>query len=213
MTDENEESKQSEVSTDYVKVVEQKDQEIAAMRIKMDELLNETKTAKAKAREIEEAKSQAEADRARKNGDYKQLLESSEQGRKQLEEQLDSLRNKVSSEKIKSVAMKIATELADGPNAEIMGDIISRRLRYTEEGIRPTTETGELTVSSLDTFKMELASDAKYKSLLRGNQSSGGSATGDGGSAPGSNQVERAAFDKMSSEQRTKFMNTGGKVI
>jgi len=183
-----------------------------AVKSKNEELLNETKIAKQKAREEAEAKQKAEMERARKNGDFEQLLKSSEQERQTLAERLHSLESRISSEKTRSESMRLAAELADGSNAEILSEFISRRLKYTDEGFKVLNEQGELTVSTLDVLKKEFEESPKFKSLIRGSKASGGGATGSGSSAA-IKEMSQAEFQKMPSTQQMEFLKKGGQII
>lgn len=194
-------------------VISELNSQIEAMRSKMGELLGEAKKAKLKAKEESEAKERAKLEKAKRDGDIEQLLKSSESERSKLSEQLQKLQQSVSSEKISNESMRLATELADGSNAELLSEFISKRLKYTEEGIKVLDVHGDLTVSSLDDLKKEFTSSEKYKSLLRGIKSSGGGASGSGNSVPTTKTIDRATFDKMPQDQRMDFFKSGGKVV
>ena len=144
--------------------------ENAAMKAKMDELLTEAKKAKSEKREIEE-QSQIERERiAREKGDFEQLHRSSEERYQATVKELDSMRASVANEKRNNAAMKVATELAEGANAELLSEFISRRLKYHDDGVKVTDSSGDLTVSTLDDLKAEFKNDARYSALLKGNQ-------------------------------------------
>lgn len=187
-------------------IIEDLKKQHEAMKAKMEELLAETKASKQKARDEARAKEQAKLEKAKKDGDYEQLLKSSEKERETLRQQLEQLTNKVSAERLKSESMRIATDLADGPNAEILSEFIQRRLKYTDDGIKVIDSNGELTVSSIDALKSEFANSDKYKSLLRGNKSSGGSAQGGGNGVPATKQVDRKTFDSWDQAKRMDFI-------
>ena len=187
--------------------------EKTALLNRNNELLAETKKNKEQRRQAEADAAKKAREKAEAENDYKQLYESSENERNALQSQLDSMNNKIANDKTKSEAMKIAIELADGANAEILSDYISRRLKFTDDGIKVTDESGNLTVSSLDDLKKEFAGSARFSSLIKGKQSSGGGASGGakGGSAAEKN-ISRAEFDAMSHYERGKFAKSGGKV-
>lgn len=170
-----------------------------AVKAKADQLLDETKKAKAMKREAEEqARIEAE-EKARKDGDYKQLLESSEAERNKLFEELSGLKSSITKEKVTSEALKIATQMASGDNAEILSDYISRRLQWTDEGIKVTDDSGNLTVSTVDQLKDEFKANPRYKSLIDGIKSTGGGAT------PTSDGVVK---DKLTNEQFRELQMT-----
>ena len=215
----NNESKPELSVEDLQKALSEKDAMIqdlqtqfGAVKSKADELLDETKKAKAKARAEAEAKEHAELERAKKNGDFEQLLASSEKQRKELEDRLNSLQSNISTEKTRTESLRIAAELADGANAEILAEFVRKRIKYTDEGVKVLDGEGSLTVSSLDDLKNEFANSAKFKSLIRGSKSSGGGAVGDGGSASETMTIDRASFDAKSPEQKMAFVRKGGKI-
>jgi hypothetical protein len=182
-----------------------------AMQGKMDTLLGETKKAKAdKAASDEAARKAAEA-AARKGGDFEQLHKSSEEARQGLQKDLDGLRGTIANEKQNTAALKIATGLADGPNAEILSDIIGKRLKHTEGGIKVLDASGNLTVSTVDDLATEFKNNERFASLLKGNQSGGGGANGGGKESSGGDKtMPRAEFEQLNAVDRMKFHKAGG---
>lgn len=183
-----------------------------SVKAKADQLLDETKKAKAMKREAEAiAKKEAE-EKARKEGDFEQLLKSSEEERQKLSEELNGLRTSVTSEKISNEALKIASELADGPNAEILSEFIKRRIQYTQDGVKVTDEQGNLTIATIDELKQEFANSGKYKSLLRGLKSTGSGATGSSDGVTEAKTISRSDFEKMPAAKQMEFFKKGGKL-
>ena len=186
--------------------------ENAAMKAKMDELLTEAKKAKSAKREIEE-QSQIERERiAREKGDFEQLHRSSEERYQATVKELESMRASVANEKRNNAAMKVATELAEGANAELLSEFISRRLKYHDDGVKVTDSSGDLTVSTLDDLKAEFKNDARYSALLKGNQSSGGGASGGSNSGGAAKVKSRAEFEALDPASRMSFVKSGGKL-
>ena len=184
--------------------------ENAAMKSKMDELLTEAKKAKTAKREIEE-QSQVERERiAREKGDFEQLHKSSEERYQATVKELEAIRQNVANEKRNNAAMKVATELADGPNAELLSEFIARRLKYHDDGVKVTDSSGDLTVSTLDDLKAEFKNDARYSALLKGNQSSGGGAAGGSNSGGAAKVKSRAEFEALDPARRMEFVKSGG---
>ena len=183
-----------------------------SMKAKMEQLLGETKQAKARARQEAEEKAQLANDKARKDGDFEQLFKSSSEQAAQYKEQLDTLSNTISNEKRNNEAMKIAAQLADGFNAELLGEKIAQRLKYTDDGVKVLDSNGQLTVSTVEDLKIEFSNNERFASLLKGNQSSGGGAPGGkSGSATG-NVIQRADFAKMAPFKQMEFVKAGGKI-
>ena len=184
--------------------------ENAAMKSKMDELLTEAKKAKIAKREIEE-QSQVERERiAREKGDFEQLHKSSEERYQATLKELEAMRQNVANEKRNNAAMKVATELADGPNAELLSEFIARRLKYHDDGVKVTDSSGDLTVSTLEDLKAEFKNDARYSALLKGNQSSGGGAAGGSNSGGAAKVKSRAEFEALDPARRMEFVKSGG---
>jgi chromosome segregation ATPase len=183
-----------------------------SMKQKMEELLGETKKAKAEREAADQTAKQAAEAKAKAAGDFEQLHRSSEEARQTLEQQLKGLRDGIAGEKRNSAAMRIAGELADGPNAEILSEFISRRLKYTDDGLKVTNEAGELTVSTVDQLAEEFKGNARFAALLKGNQSSGGGASGGGKQGGGAaKEMSRSEFDSMPPNKRTEFIRAGGR--
>jgi hypothetical protein len=109
--------------------------------------------------------------------------------------------------------MRIAAELADGSNAELLSDFISRRLKYHEDGVKVTDAQGNLTVSSLDDLKAEFKNNPKYSALLKGNQSSGGGASGGSNSGGAAKVKTRAEFEALNAVRRMEFVKSGGEIL
>lgn len=189
------------------------EEEKAKILANRDEVLGELKSFKQKAREAEEAAEAARKEKLKKEGDHEQLYKSSEAEREKLAAQLQELQNNIYQEKVGNQAMKMAAELADGYNAELLAEQIQKRLKYTDDGVKVTDASGELTVSSLDDLKAEFQNSERFQALLRGNQASGGGAPGGKGSADQTKKVSRSEFDGWDHVKRAKFAKEGGKVI
>lgn len=182
-----------------------------AMRNKMQELLDETKKAKATRREAEEAARLAEEEKARKAGDFEQLHASSEKERQKLMDELTGLKSSIANEKRSTEAMRIAGSLADGANAEILSRFIADRLKFVDGELRVTDTNGNLTVSSLDDLVSEIKTSGKYNSLLKGNQASGGGATG-GSAKADIKQISRQEFASLNPGKQMEFVKSGGTI-
>lgn len=184
-----------------------------AMKNKMEQLLGETKKAKQLRREEEERARMLAEEKAKKEGDFEQLFKSQQQQAEQYKTELEALRGTIAKEKEQGTAMKLAAELADGANAEILSEFIARRLKFTDEGIKVLSNNGELTVSTLDQLKSEFQGDAKYSSLLKGSQASGGSASGGSTSSATDKVMTRSEFDALRADKKSAFVKDGGKIV
>ena len=183
-----------------------------SMKQKMDQLLGETKKAKQEREQAELSARQASEQKAKEAGDFEQLHKSSEQARQTLEQRLQEMQSGIANEKRSNAAMRIAADLADGANAEILSEFISRRLKYTDDGLKVTNDAGELTVSSIDELAQEFKGNTRFAALLKGNQAGGGGASGGGKQGGGAvKEMSRSEFDSMPPNKRTEFIRAGGR--
>lgn len=184
------------------------------MQKKNEELLGETKAAKKARQDAEEAAVTKAAKAAQEAGDFKSLFDSATAKLAASDEKYAKLADTVANEKRTNAAMKMAVELAEGTNAELLAEFISRRLKYTDDGLKVVDGHGALTISSLDDLKKEFQGDAKYAALLKGNQASGGGANGGGKSGGGAaKEISKADFEKKSPQDRASYIKGGGKII
>lgn len=168
------------------------------------------KHAKAAERQAaEEARAKAEAE-----GNFKQLFESSETERQTIQQQLEELQGNISNEKRGNQAMKLASELAEGHNVELLADFIARRLKVVDNSIKVIDDSGNLTVSTIEDLKKEFQGSARYSSLIAGNKSSGGSALGGVNSSGATGQtITRAEFKALNPVAQSKFARTAGNTV
>lgn len=165
-------------------------------------LLDEAKTAKQRAREAEQQREQQAVEAAKAKGDYESLYTSSEQALATERQKLADLQASIESRDLSSAASKIATGIADGPNAEILAEFIGRRLRVVDGQVRVTDASGNLTVSSLEDLGKEFQKEPRFASLVRGSQAGGGGAAG----LPGGGATK--TLDQMSGMERVELRRT-----
>ena len=183
-----------------------------AIKNKNDELLTETKSAK-EAKRKAEADAIAEKDRmAKESGDFESLYKSSSEKLQLTESTLNDLQGKIQKEQKGNAAMKIAADLAEGSNIDLLSTFINTRLSFQEGALKVTDGNGNLTISSLDDLKSEFKNDSKFASLLKGNQSSGGGATGGNNSGSAAKTKSRAEFSALNPADQMKYIKSGGTV-
>lgn len=202
------ESLQATITEQTAKLEDQSGQ-ITSILAKNEELLGETKKAKAAARDTETKATQQAADKAKADGDFEQLYKSSQAANAVLQEEHDGLKGSVSTEKRNNAAMKVATELADGANADLLSSFIAPRLKFTDEGLKVTDASGNLTVSTLADLTTEFKNDARYSALLKGNQSNGGGANGGGNGGGAAKTISRADFNALNPVAQAAFAKDG----
>ena len=183
-----------------------------AIKNKNDELLTETKSAK-EAKRKAEADAIAEKDRmAKESGDFESLYKSSSEKRQMTETTVSQLQGRIETEQKGNAAMKIAADLAEGSNIDLLSTFINTRLSFQEGNLKVTDGNGNLTISSLDDLKAEFKNDPKFASLLKGNQSSGGGATGGNNSGSAAKTKSRAEFTALNPADQMKHIKSGGTV-
>lgn len=177
------------------------EKETAGLKSKVDELLGEKKSVAQKAKEVEQRAAKEAEQRAKAEQDYQSLFESSESKRQEIEDRFNSLNQSVRNEKRTNEAMKLATQMADGANAELLAEFIQRRLDFNDDGkIVITSEDGKPTVSTMNDLKKEFETSGKFDSLLTGTKSSGGAAKPNvGGAGKGTD------FSKLSRAEKLEY--------
>jgi hypothetical protein len=184
----------------------------AKMKGHMDTLLGETKTAKALAKQQAEDATNLANDKAKKDGDFEQLYNSSTEQASGYKLELETLHASISKSNTNREAMSLAMQLADGFNAELLSEKIALRLKYTDEGVKVLDANGQLTVSTVEDLKAEFSNNERYASLLKGNQSSGGGAPGGKNSGAAGKLLTRAEFDAMNPTKKMEFIKSDGKL-
>ena len=154
-------------------------------------LLEETKTAKQKAAELEKAQQDAEIARQHEQGEYKTLAERYKaEAEAERKEKLED-RAKNAAKDIDLAAMRIANDQAADPEAaELLFTFVRAQLDYVDGKV-----TGKDGMPVDDAIKAMMAT-GKYEKLRKGNQSSGGGAPGSktgGGAAEQGNEKAEAA--------------------
>jgi predicted nuclease with TOPRIM domain len=170
-----------------------------ALKLHHEKLLGETKTAKQKAAELEAAQSKAEEERQKEKGEFKSLYEKT-----QAELEVERTARREDSVKrreldVSSNALTIAADIGvDAGSVKLLKQEIAAHSVYSDGQI--TYELAGITVSK---EKIVEHLSGEYPRLVKGNQSSGGSAIGgkQGGSAAkgdfgGSRSERQAAIAK-----------------
>jgi len=99
-------------------------------------LLEETKTAKQKAAELEKAQQDAEIARQHEQGEYKTLAERYKAEAETERKALVELKGSIANQALDSAAMQAALSEANSPaNAKIMARFIRDQLEYSEAGV------------------------------------------------------------------------------
>jgi len=181
---------------------------IEALKSKNDELLTETKAAKAAKREAEE-KAKAEAEElARKSGNIEALEKSWQEklakAKADAQRTIDALQGSITTMTVDNVAVRLANEIAVPGSADILIPHIKARLAAEQRDGQFVTvvrdSAGKPSAASLDDLKTEFTTSPAFAPVIVGSKASGGGAGGGskgGGAAPngdmGGSREERLA--------------------
>ena len=188
------------------------DETTRGLKANNDALLAEKKKAQ-EAAEQASRQLQAEAEEKLKaKNDYKQLFESQQAETGKLREQLDGMMTQAKQAKISAEAAKIAAGLTkDVGRLKLLQKEVGQRLTLVDDQIRVVDESGQLTVSTLEELTSRIKAD--YPFLVDGSQATGGGAArSSGGAGSGDRTITRAEFDMMRPVERSKFMQSSGRV-
>ncbi len=165
-------------TTDYKVLYEKAQKDIEKIVAKKDELLKETQQAKIDRDRIDLSARKAAEEKAQKDGEFEKLWQTAKKETDELNKRLQDITTSNRKEKIQISAMRVATELADGDNADLLSEFVQRNLDKMAD------EAGGLSPDVLEAVRNEFKNNSKYKSLLRGSKAAGGSASGNTSSAP-----------------------------
>jgi hypothetical protein len=185
--------------------------QLDAIKAKNDELLGETKRAKAARQQAEEQARLEAEEKAKKDGDFEHLFKSSEEKRQNYEKELNDLRSSISRKECERQALDIAGQIANGPNeARLLSDHIVKRLKHSDEGFTILDGSGNPTVMKVDDLQAEFNSNDLFASLLKGNKSTGGGAAGSSSGGGATKTATREEFAQMNPHQKMEFSKAGG---
>lgn len=173
--------------------------DVSALQAEIERLKKHNETLIGEIRESKE-KSRLEAEKiAKEKGDFEALYKSSEEARQRIEQEMQDTRQRISKERIARESMAIAASLADGANAELLQEFISRRLSVDGDQVKVMDANGNLTVSTIEDLKKEFVTSGKYNALIRQSKAEGGGATGE------SSKSGTANFNDMSEQERVRL--------
>lgn len=190
--------------------------ELEKVKAKANELLDETKAAKKAKKDAEDHAASIAAEEAKKKGDFENLYKSAQAEIEKEKAASQEFKNKWASEQVRNTAMKLAAEIADGSNAEILSDYVARRLKMTDDGLKVTDESGNVTVSPITDLQKEFAGNVRYNSLLRGNKSNGSGATGATNGVSGAGKYTQEQWDSLDTAKKmsvAKELSAAGKQL
>ncbi len=180
---------------------------------KRDELLNETKAAKQKAKERQEAADKAAEEAARKNGDIDSLDKSWQEKLSKREgellSQIEKYKSNAHKTNVESVARKIASDISVSPEAMLPHILNRLDMKENEDGSFKTVvkdATGNLSALTIDELASEFKSSDIFKPLIKGTQATGGGANGSKSSGKGFNSNKK--FTEMTTSEKIAYLES-----
>lgn len=178
-----------------------------------NEILAEKKQRDQEKRDAAEEALKANAEKAENDKNFAEFKKSHDEIMAKKDNELKTERATFSKAQEDAEATRIASRIAEGDNVELISAFIRPRLRFEGGSLQVLSATGELTAQSIAELENEFTNSAKYASLLKGRQSSGGGAGGGSGGAGGKTEtMPRSEFDAMEQSERSAFSIAGGKV-
>lgn len=184
---------------------------IEALKAKNDELLGETKAAKAKAREEAEARQRAADEAAAKSGDVDTLTKSWQEKLTRRESELLEEVTKRDAQLMQltvgATAQSIASELAVHGSAGVLAKLVRERLKYEGGKVSVLDADGRPSALTVEELKKEIADDPGLAPLIVGSRATGGGAAGakGGGAAKTLHEMTGAERVALSKTDPAKF--------
>lgn len=154
-------------------------EDTSGLKRKNEELLAEKKAASEKARLLEEEKKKSEEDRAKEQGEYKNLFEKKEQELLDAKSAHEASMAKVRERDMERAALSLSTLSTDPKKVELLSIQAQRFTKFTDNGVVYVDENGD--EISAEQAKAKLADN--YPFLVDGSKANGGGAAGGNGRA------------------------------
>lgn len=195
---------QADIDAAVKKVTDANEADTKGLKEKVDELLTESKAAKQKAKDAEDAAAEAARKAAEDGGDIEAIKKSYEDKITKMETdhkaELASVNGALTGATTEAQATSLAAEIAvPGSERHLRRDILDRLASDVVDGKVKTTvldKDGKPSAMTLDELKAEIAGDPANKSLVRASDSSGGGAPNSKGGAGGFKRSTMSSKDK-----------------
>lgn len=147
---------------------------LAGLKENQTKLMDEAKTAKQKARELEERQAAEAEARAKEKGEFKELYEREQKAKAELAEKYSTFEKRIQQKEVEAAALSLAAEKTrDAKRMELIKKEVAQFAKYTEDGVK--FEMGGVEV---DKAKVLEHIETNYPFLVDGNNSTGSGATG-----------------------------------
>lgn len=188
---------------DYKALYEETQKKLDTVAAHKDKLYQETKAAKA---EREAAKAEAmriEQEKAVKDGEFEKLWQTTKQEKDALLKQLSDVKSATRNEKIQLTSMRVANELADGDNVELLSVFVQTKIAALAD------EAGQVAPDVAEAIVHEFKNNMKFKALLRGSKAAGGGAPGGSHSVQTNKTITRTEFNALDNNRKREFLKSG----
>lgn len=181
-------------------------EDTSGLKSKVQQLMDEAKEAKRKAKELEAQKQQQEMETAQEKGEFKNLWEQAQAKLAEKDKELQEFTGKIQQKDINIAAANIGSQLAksDAKRAEVLADYASRYARH--DGERVQFLVGGMEVDSAALMD-HLAKE--YPFLVDGSSATGGGASSSSSSGA-AKSLNRSDFDKLTASKKMQFVKDGG---
>lgn len=181
-------------------------EDTSGLKSKVQQLMDEAKEAKRKAKELEADKQAQEQATAQEKGEFKTLWEQAQAQLAEKNEELSSFTAKIQQKDIDIAASQVGTQLAktDAKRAEVLADYASRYARHDGDKV-------QFVIGGMEVDSAALAAHLtkEYPFLVDGSSATGGGASSSSSSGA-AKQINRADFEKLAAPKKMQFIKDGG---
>jgi DNA repair exonuclease SbcCD ATPase subunit len=181
-------------------------EDTSGLKSKVQQLMDEAKEAKRKAKELEAQKQRQEVETAQEKGEFKNLWEQAQAKLAEKDKELQEFTTKIQQKDINLAARQIGSQLAkaDAKRAEVLADYASRYARHDGEKV-------QFLVGGIEVDSTELMNHLtkEFPFLVDGSSATGGGASSSSSSGA-AKSLNRADFDKLTAPKKMQFVKDGG---
>ena len=180
-------------------------EQVAGLKNKVKELLDETKAERQKRQELESEREEQEQRRQKEKGEFKSLYEKTQTELESLKEESKRYRESIQKRDLESAAAKVANSLTRDPKRfELLKKEVLAFTKFNTDG-DVVYEVGGVEITSK---KLSEKISEDYPFLVDGPQSSGGGAAqkpNGGAGASSSSSFRNKKLNEMSQSERIEF--------
>jgi len=185
-------------------------EDLSGLKAKVQQLMDETKAAKQKAREAEEAKAKQFEKTAQEKGEFQTLWEQAQQKLAEKDQELQDFTTRMQQKEIDVAALSVGTQLAktDAKRASVLADYAAKYARHDGESVQFLVGGIEVDTKALmEHLKKE------FPFLVDGSGATGGGAASSRSGGAAQKQISRADFDMMAPDRKMAFVKDGGVIV